>query len=217
MTRRLIIPVLLLTLLVENPAFSADYQKGLDAYKSGDYATALREFRPLAEQGNAGAQNNLGVMYQNGVGTGMPQDAGDRASNVSAIMEPVRARGVPLRDVFIDGIVFLISVDSQNGNHYLNAVRTIRETYGREVHIGGGLSNVSFGLPKRRLINDAFIYLALDAGIDSGIIDPIQTNLGSVFNLDTESEPVKLAMNMLLGRDDFCTDFIMAFRDGRLG
>jgi cobalamin-dependent methionine synthase I len=149
--------------------------------------------------------------------TGMPQDADERVANINAIMEPVRAKGVLLTDVFIDGIVFLISVDSQNCNHYMNAVRSLRETYGNEVHIGGGLSNVSFGLPKRKLINDAFIYLALDAGIDSGIIDPIQTKLGSVFDLDTESEPVKLAMNMLLGRDDFCTDFIMAFREGRLG
>ena len=49
MNRLLILPVLLLTLLVGNPAFSADFQKGAAAYKSGDYATALREWKPLAE------------------------------------------------------------------------------------------------------------------------------------------------------------------------
>ena len=72
MKRFLILPVLLLTLLVANPASSADLQKGLTAYNSGDYATALREWTPLAEQGNAGAQYNLGVMYKNG--NGVPQD-----------------------------------------------------------------------------------------------------------------------------------------------
>jgi len=51
---------------------SADYQKGLDAYNAGDYATALREWRPLANRGNARAQNNLGHMYYNG--EGVPQD-----------------------------------------------------------------------------------------------------------------------------------------------
>ena len=51
MNRLLILPVLLLTLLVGTPAFSADFQKGLTAYKSGDYATALREWTPLAKQG----------------------------------------------------------------------------------------------------------------------------------------------------------------------
>jgi hypothetical protein len=55
MNRLLILPVLLLTLLVGNPAFSADWKKGVAAYQSGDYATALREWTPLAEQGHAGA------------------------------------------------------------------------------------------------------------------------------------------------------------------
>ena len=52
--------------------WSADFQKGLDAYNRGDYATALREWKPLAEQGVASAQSNLGAMYDNG--RGVPQD-----------------------------------------------------------------------------------------------------------------------------------------------
>jgi len=68
MNRLLILPVLLLTLLVGNPASSADFLKGLDAAKSGDYTTALREWTPLAEQGDASAQYNLGLMYYNGYG-----------------------------------------------------------------------------------------------------------------------------------------------------
>ena len=53
-------------------SWSADFQKGVTAYESGDYATVLREWTPLAEQGNAVAQYNLGVMYENG--RGVPQD-----------------------------------------------------------------------------------------------------------------------------------------------
>ena len=68
MNRLLILPVLLLTLLVGTPAFSADFQKGVTAYKSGDYATALRELTPLAEQGNARAQFKMGWMYNKGQG-----------------------------------------------------------------------------------------------------------------------------------------------------
>jgi TPR repeat protein len=68
----LILPVLLLTLLVGTPAFSADFQKGFTAYESGDYATALRELEPLAKQGLAAAQYNLGFMYAKG--QGVPQD-----------------------------------------------------------------------------------------------------------------------------------------------
>jgi TPR repeat protein len=72
MNRLLIPPVLLLTLLLGNPASSADFQKGLTANDSEDYATDLREWTPLAEQGDALAQFSLGVMYRNG--QGVPQD-----------------------------------------------------------------------------------------------------------------------------------------------
>ena len=69
MSKILVYPVLL-TLLIGAPAF-ADFQKGKEAYDSGDYATALNKWRPLAEQGNADAQYNLGFMYAKG--QGVPQ------------------------------------------------------------------------------------------------------------------------------------------------
>ena len=68
----IIIPVLLFSLLLGVPSYSADFNKGLTAAQSGDFATALKEWKPLAEEGNAAAQNNLGLMYHNG--WGVPQD-----------------------------------------------------------------------------------------------------------------------------------------------
>ena len=162
-------------------------------------------------------EHNARVIAMATSGTGMPQSAEERLENTNAIMEQMQSRGVALNDIFVDAIVFPISVDSQNGNSYFDAVRAIRKAYGNELHIGMGLSNVSFGMPKRKLINETFIHLALEAGIDSGIVDPIQTKLGAVFDLDTESEPVRLASDMLLGHDDFCGNYIQAFRDGTLG
>ncbi len=61
----------LVVVLVAAPAW-ADFKAGAEAYQRGDYATALKEWRPLAEQGDAGAQFNLGVMYDDG--RGVPQD-----------------------------------------------------------------------------------------------------------------------------------------------
>ena len=61
MRKLLVLPVLLLSLLVGNPAFSDDFQKGLTAYKNGDYETASREWNPLVKQENAEAQYNLGI------------------------------------------------------------------------------------------------------------------------------------------------------------
>ena len=68
----IIIPVLLFSLFFGASSYSADFNKGLTAAQSGDFATALKEWKPLAEEGNAVAQNNLGVMYNNG--NGVPQD-----------------------------------------------------------------------------------------------------------------------------------------------
>jgi hypothetical protein len=68
MTRLFILPVLLITLLLGTPAVAADFQKGLDAWNKKDYATALREWRPLAERGHARSQVNLGWMYYLGQG-----------------------------------------------------------------------------------------------------------------------------------------------------
>lgn len=148
--------------------------------------------------------------------SGMPQDDEERVENVNRLMEAVQSADIPLDDIHIDALVFPISVSPQFGLHYLDAVRELRSIYGADVHITGGLSNVSFGLPNRKLINDTFIYLGLEAGIDSGIIDPVQSDMTRVFELDIHSEPVKLARDMLEGRDDYCVNYIQAWRDGRL-
>jgi TPR repeat protein len=60
--------VLVLALALPAPVLAADFQSGLEAYERGDYATALKEWRPLADQGYAGAQFNLGLIYENGYG-----------------------------------------------------------------------------------------------------------------------------------------------------
>ena len=68
----IIIPVLLLSLFLGLPSYSSDFDKGLTAYNNGDYATALKEWKPLAEEGDVDAQYYLGVLYDNGYG--VPQD-----------------------------------------------------------------------------------------------------------------------------------------------
>ena len=62
----------MLALFITTPVFSANYQQGLDAYTKGDFVTALKQWSPLAKQGDASAQYNLGVMYADG--QGVPQD-----------------------------------------------------------------------------------------------------------------------------------------------
>jgi 5-methyltetrahydrofolate--homocysteine methyltransferase len=78
------------------------------------------------------------------------------------------------------------------------------------------LSNVSFGMPNRKLVNETFIVLAVEAGIDGAIIDPVQSKLADVLALDRGAEPFVLARAMLEGEDDYCVNYLKAFRAGRL-
>ncbi len=148
--------------------------------------------------------------------SGMPQDTAERLGHVALMVEAAQERDIPLSDLYIDPLVFPISVDGQFGNHAFEAIRQIREKFGAKVHITGGFSNVSFGLPCRRLINDVFLLLAVEAGADSAIVDPTTTTLADVFAMDRDAVPYQLAEDMLLGKDDFCANFIGAYRKGNL-
>ena len=112
--------------------------------------------------------------------------------------------------------MFPIAVDSNYGNHVFEAIERIRADFGNEIHIAGGMSNVSFGIPKRKIVNDAFLHLAIEAGADAGIVDPIITSAEQAMNIDLESKPIKLAMDLLKGKDEYAMKYIAAFRAGEL-
>jgi cobalamin-dependent methionine synthase I len=149
--------------------------------------------------------------------SGMPSNAEERVANASRMIELALEKGIPLADLYVDPLMFPISVDGAFGHHVLDAIRALRERYGPDIHITGGMSNVSFGLPNRRLINDAFLALALDAGADSGIIDPIANDVSRVRALDRSSTEFQLALDVLTGADRNCRAYMKAFRAGELG
>jgi 5-methyltetrahydrofolate--homocysteine methyltransferase len=84
-----------------------------------------------------------------------------------------------------------------------DAMRKILEEY-PDVHITGGLSNISFGLPARSIVNQAFAVLAIAAGMDSAIVDPENVDLKSII----------YAADVVLGKDRFCMNFTKAYRAG---
>ena len=88
----IIIPVLLLSLFLGASSYSADFNKGLTAAQSGDFATALKEWKPLAEQGDADAQTNLGLMYQNGWGVLQDDKEAVRWYTLAAEQEHAKAQ-----------------------------------------------------------------------------------------------------------------------------
>ena len=82
----------LLSLMAFTPVAAQDYQRGMDAYNAGDYATALKEFRPLAEQGNADAQYHFGQMYEGGLGVNRDLSEAAKWHRVAAEQGHVKAQ-----------------------------------------------------------------------------------------------------------------------------
>jgi 5-methyltetrahydrofolate--homocysteine methyltransferase len=148
--------------------------------------------------------------------SGMPSSAAERVENASRMIEAALARGIAPDLVYVDPLMFPISVDGDFGHHVLDAIREIRARYGSDLHVTGGMSNVSFGLPNRRLINEAFLALAVDAGADSGILDPLSNDVRLLPEVDRSSRPFQLALDVLTGKDRHCRAYLRAARAGEL-
>lgn len=148
--------------------------------------------------------------------SGMPDNVEDRLEFAMRMVDEADQRNIPLSDLFIDPLIFPISVDGRYGQHALGAIAQLRARLGADVHITGGFSNVSFGLPCRQLINDVFLLLAIEAGADSAIIDPTSGALTEILSTDRDSHRYRLAEDVLMGRDEYCAQFIRAYRKGEL-
>jgi len=148
--------------------------------------------------------------------SGMPGSAAERVANATRIIDEAFRRGIPLGGMHVDALVMPVAVEPEVGAWFLEAVSTLRQAHGSEIHLTGGLSNVSFGLPLRKLLNDVFINLAADAGADSGIIDPVASDPRRVFAQDRSSRAYAMAADLLTGRDAFGMEFLTAYRAGEL-
>ena len=145
---------------------------------------------------------------------GMPNDSDERVENINEIINHAKNNNISFEDIHLDPLVFPISVAKEYGSHFFDAISKLRDIYGTEINISGGLSNVSFGLPRRKLVNDVFVKICINRGLDSGIIDPIQIKIDEIINLDESTDDYKIAEDMLMGRDDFCMNYITYCREG---
>lgn len=151
------------------------------------------------------ARRHNALLFANASGReGMPQDAAQRVENLMRIMEMMDSASIPMADRYLDPLAFPVGAGSGYGNHYLDAVREIRARF-PDVHIFGGHSNTSFGLPNRKVANNAFVILSILAGCDTLMIDPI-------LNPPRDFIEFRLAVDMLSGKDDFAVRYIAHFR-----
>jgi 5-methyltetrahydrofolate--homocysteine methyltransferase len=143
----------------------------------------------------------------------MPEGVAERVSNAKLLVGRLLSEGLEPDDIYLDPLVMPVSVDTLNPGYVIEAVRILRAELGPAYHFAPGLSNVSFGLPRRSLINQVFARLCLDSGCDGGIVDPAQINDGVLSSLDLGSGAPALARELLEGRDEYGLGWISACRE----
>ena len=138
-------------------------------------------------------------------GAGVPAGTDERLASIGRVVTATRAAGIPDANVYIDPLVTAIATDIRSAQVALGTMRAVRREF-PEAHLTSGLSNVSFGLPARSLVNRVYLALAMEAGLDSAILDP----------LDRELRAVLVAAELLLGYDRNCLGYTRAYRAGLL-
>jgi len=156
---------------------------------------SLREVLPLAQK------YRMPVVALTMDEEGIPKDVEQRLQVCRKIARACAEYGVPLEDVFFDPLVLPISTDTTQGMIALKTVEGIKEAFPTAKTIMG-LSNVSFGLPERSALNAAFILMAVYAGLDAAIINPLQNEL--IFALRTA--------DVLTGNDRRCRRYVRYLR-----
>jgi len=136
---------------------------------------------------------------------GMANTVSEKVNVAKQVVEVLTKEGVALDDIYIDPLIYPIATDTQSAVAALGAIREIMSLF-PGVHTICGLTNVSFGLPVRKLVNRTFLIAAMSHGLDSAIIDPT----------DRELMASLVAAEAILDRDKFCSGYITAYRGGKL-
>jgi 5-methyltetrahydrofolate--homocysteine methyltransferase len=138
--------------------------------------------------------------------TGMPVTADDRMKVVRQLHKKLNQAGVADDDMYFDPLVKPISSVGTAGIEVLETIRKIKSDY-PNVHFMCGLSNISYGLPNRAILNRLFVVQTMTLGMDGYVLDP--TNNKTMADIVTAKA--------LLGKDNYCGGYIKAHRSGLLG
>lgn len=135
--------------------------------------------------------------------SGIQQDPEKRLAVARTLIGNLTSEGIAPGDIYVDPLTFPIGTGSDVAVAMLNIVERLRAEY-PDVHIIAGLSNVSHGMPARKILNQAMTVLCMCKGLDAGIIDPNDRQLMALI----------CATEALLGVDDFCMNYITKSREG---
>ena len=132
---------------------------------------------------------------------GIPKTSEKRVQYAGELIQKLVANGISEERIYIDVLVEALAVGDQNAKVTLETLRLMKEHY-PNVKTTGGFSNISYGLPKRMLLNTAFLAMAMYQGLDSAIMDPAPDSMKKSYR----------AITALLGQDEYCMDYIDEIR-----
>lgn len=133
--------------------------------------------------------------------SGMPETTEDRLKIADKLINSLVQNKIPLDNIYVDPLVQPVATKSDFGVEFLNAVEAIMTNF-KGVHTMCGLSNISYGLPVRKFINQAFAIMAIAKGLDGLIINP----------LDKQMMASLITAETLAGRDEYCCNYLGAYR-----
>ncbi len=134
---------------------------------------------------------------------GMPETAEDRLRIASLLVESMEKEGIQQDDIYLDPLIKPLSTNDKYGKSVLDAIYAIKKKY-PAVHLTCGLSNISYGLPNRAVLNRLFVVQTMTMGMDGYILNPT----------DKAMMGVVYASQALLGNDRFCGKYLKAHRKG---
>jgi len=149
---------------------------------------------PLAKNYNAAV---IGVITDD---NGIPASPEDRLATAKGLINRAADYGIPAEDIVIDCLALTVGADHHAGRATLDSIAMIHDEIG--VNINLGASNVSFGLPDRKVINIAYLALAISRGMTTAITDPTVP----------EIQTILLACDLLMGHDEYGMNWIKAYR-----
>ena len=133
---------------------------------------------------------------------GIAPTAEGRVKVAEKIIAEASKYGIPVRDIFIDTLTLTVSSEQKAALETVKAIRILKEKYGAQgIQFVLGVSNISFGLPRRDIINSRFFELALDAGLSAAIINPASAPMMDSYR----------AYRSLAGYDENCLEYIETY------
>jgi 5-methyltetrahydrofolate--homocysteine methyltransferase len=133
---------------------------------------------------------------------GMPETVDDRMKIADKLVNGLLQNNVAVENIYVDPLVQPVGTNSTYGLEFLNAIEKIVTTF-KGIHTLCGLSNISFGLPERKFLNQTFMVMAIAKGLDGAIVNP----------LDKKMMANIITAEALVGKDDYCANYLTAYRE----